>query len=358
MRETRLVIVVFVILALPSLAHAQSLDMVDVPNLNVQAPTQLKPKGVTVIQNKIEPVTQIRTYEDNVTRENMDKSRALFKRANSMFEKRELRQALELYKKAYSMWPHPRILFNMGVTLALMGRPLEAALMFKKVLEYGPDPVTPIRYKEARDKYLELMGTLAILEVKCSQEGAQVFVDGMNLGVCPFTKRITLTAGRHLVTAKKSGFVPFNRDIVLPASVIAGIDIHLSEVTKSLKLKKVERYPISWALTSAIGGIVLLAAGSGMVYYGRSEIDAILMDVNNFTSINGNKVSFQDDVYDEVREERAITMQKIGLAMLGVGTVALLTSGYFYLFRYKLVPVVVTPTSDMHGAALSFGFEY
>ncbi|MGM0597693.1 MAG: hypothetical protein ACQES9_11720, partial [Myxococcota bacterium] len=138
---------------------------------NIDLTKNIKAKGVKVISNKITPPIHSKNYEDTTPFEPSEQARAIFRKANKNFEDRELSEAVSNYKKAYKIWPHPRILFNLGVAYSMLSQTLAAANTFKKVLEYGPDPIGELRYKEARDKYLQLMGTLSVIKIKCKQSG-------------------------------------------------------------------------------------------------------------------------------------------------------------------------------------------
>jgi tetratricopeptide (TPR) repeat protein len=53
--------------------------------------------------------------------------------------------AIELYKKAYQLVPHPVLLFNIGQTNRLAGNLVQAELFYRRYLERDPDgPYAPI----------------------------------------------------------------------------------------------------------------------------------------------------------------------------------------------------------------------
>ena len=88
---------------------------------------------------KVEIPKQSRTYTEQTPKPDRERARKLFSAGNKAFEQRQVDRALHLYRKAYAIWPHPRILFNQAVSLGFLGRPLESARTFRKVLEYDPD---------------------------------------------------------------------------------------------------------------------------------------------------------------------------------------------------------------------------
>ncbi len=309
-------------------------EKVELPDTKAKTNAQ----GVTVVTQSIVLPTQTQNFEDVTPKAEAEKARALFTEANAKFEDRQLPEALELYQKAYAMWPHPRITFNMGVTLAMMSRPLEAANMFKIVLEFGPDPVEMHRYKEAQEKYLELMGSLSVLNVKCTQEGTKVYVDGGLLAMCPFQKNVTLTGGRHLITANQDGYIPLSEDIFLPPGVVAEKSISLNKFEQGIRYKTVERYSVKWPIISAVAAAVLMGSGGYMIYSGRSQIDELQSEINDIVALQGTR-PFD---FDMSREDKPVMLQNIGSGLISVGVTSLVTAAVLYFYQKKTVPVTVS----------------
>ena len=153
---------------------------------------------------------QDKDYSEATSPEKQEEARKLFKLANQRFEQRRHDDALRIYRKAFKLWAHPRILFNIAVCLGFLSRPLESAETFQEVLRYGPDPITPQRYKQASERYTELMGQLAELNISCEEQGAKVFVNGKPIGIAPITKKVTLGPGSHMVSANLKGKIPYS----------------------------------------------------------------------------------------------------------------------------------------------------
>ena len=108
---------------------------------------------------------QTRTYKEVTPQAKRDQARKLFAEANRRFEQRQVDEAVNLYRRAYALWPHPRILYNIATSMGYLNQPLESARLLKKVLEYGPGPIGKDRYRQTMDRYMQLMGQLAVLRV-------------------------------------------------------------------------------------------------------------------------------------------------------------------------------------------------
>ena len=114
---------------------------------------------------KIELPAQDLTYSESTSKAQREQGRRLFKKGNQAFEQRAVDNAYKYYMASYKLWPHPRVLFNIAVSLGFLSRPLESARTFRKVLRYGPEPITKHRFKQASERYIELMGQLTNLIV-------------------------------------------------------------------------------------------------------------------------------------------------------------------------------------------------
>lgn len=343
MHSKHLFVWIFALSLLPGgLVFAQ--EKIEIPDTQRQVNAQ----GVTVVTQNIVLPTQTQVYEEVTPKEKAEQARTLFHEANAKFEDRQLAEALELYQKAYALWPHPRIVFNMGVTLAMMSRPLEAANMFRIVLEYGPEPVEMHRYKEAQEKYLELMGTLSVLNVKCEQPGVKIYVDGSLAAECPAQKSVTLTGGRHLVTANLKGYMPLSEDIFLPPGVVAEKNVQLKKFQQGIHYKTVERYSIRWPIIAAAVAVATMGSGGYLIYSGRQEIEDLQKEIDDIVAVSGNK-PFE---FDLSRQDAPVMKQNVGSGLVGIGVTSLVTATVLYFMQKKTVPVTVSLTGEDEQKAL------
>ncbi len=280
---------------------------------------------------------QTKVYVERTPPENQETARKIFHRANEMFEKQRVDEALRLYRKAYKLWPHPRILFNIAVSLGMLAQPLESAQAFRKVLEYGPDPITPERYKQAQERYKELVGQLAQIRVVCPEPGARVFVDGQFVGKGPLDNVVTIGPGMHLVSASKKGKVPFTKQVSLNPGYRATIKIKLQAFDVMVQWRSVPRY--HWGLPAGMTAltVALAASGLGLLLKGRSDIDDIMASIDEQQRLSGPSIPF---TYDVGKEDRAITMQIAGQVLLGLAGATAVASTVLWIVRKKKVRYV------------------
>jgi tetratricopeptide (TPR) repeat protein len=302
-----------------------------------KAPRQADVKKIEVEKKERAPVVlpqQTRTYREKTPPDKQEKARKLFRLANQRFEQRRHDEALKLYRQAYGQWPHPRILFNIAVCLGFLSQPLESAETFKQVLHYGPEPINPERYKQASERYTELMGQLAQLVVVCDEPDTKVFVDGKPIGMAPLSKKVTLGPGTHMVTANREGKVPYSAQVRLEPGSHSKIDISLQAFTEMVK--EVDRYHWSVPTSVTAATAAFLGVGLGLLFQGRSDVDDLQADINQKIREQGTGLTFE---YDTGLENRAVNMQIAGQALLGVAAAAGVAATVLWLVRKKQVNV-------------------
>lgn len=298
---------------------------------------------------KVELPKQTRTYEEKTEKAQRERARKIFKAGNKAFEQRQVDRALKHYQQAYALWPHPRVLFNMAVSLGFLGRPLASAKTFKRVLEYGPEPISKLRYKQAAERYLELMGQLANIVIQCSDAGAKLYVNGEPIGEAPLNKKITVGPGTHMITANLQGKVPYSAQVRLAPGQLKRVNVNLQEFSDMVRYRMVNRY--HWAVPASVtaAAVALAAGGMGILFSGRNTVDDIQGQVNQTIQQQGTSVPF---TYNTGREDNAIGLQKGGWGLIGVASVAAGTAIVLWILRKKRVKY--TAGASDGGVKISF----
>lgn len=297
------------------------------------------------------------TYEEQTPEKDQVRANQLFQKGNRRFEKRQLDDAIRLYRKAYEIWPHPIILFNMAINLGFLSNPLGAAKMFRKVLSYRKGPIHEDRYREAAENFRTLMRQLSTLRVVCKEPGAKVFVDGNLFGRAPLDRTVTLTPGRHLVSAKREGMVPYSAELTLKAGHHGRLEVQLKAFQDVVKERVVKRY--HWWIPAAVtaGAVVAVGIGGGLWSSGVSEIDTLKMGMmSDFTA--DDNVDQQPVGLDTSRESRAKAWQITGQVFVGVAVAATAAAITLWILRKKREKYTVegAPTVGGAGAGASWRF--
>lgn len=306
----------------------------------------LRPKVVKKQKRTmVELPKKIRDYEEKTPTARREEARKLFHRANKRFEQRRVDDAIRLYRRAYKLWPHPRILFNIAVSLGFLSQPQESAWTFKQVLEYGPEPITPERYKQAQERYIELMGQLAILQITCEDPGAKIYVDGREVGTAPVNTKVTLGPGTHMISANLKGKVPFTAQVRLEPGGRKAIKVSLQAFQDVVRYRMVARY--HWYVPTIVttAAAVAAAVGTSILMIGRDDVGNLQQDVNGIIRDRVN--DYDTFTYDVRREDKDIQLQKGGWALLGTAGAAAVAAVVLWIVRKKRVRYTLTETKTV-----------
>ncbi len=289
----------------------------------------------------VELPSQDLTYTEQTAQSQRNQGRRLFKKGNQAFEQRAVDNAYKYYMAAYKLWPHPRVLFNIAVSLGFLSRPLESARKFRKVLRYGPDPITKHRYKQASERYIELMGQLTNLIVTCSDSGAKLFIDGKPIGTSPMKKKITLGPGTHMVTGSLPGKVPYSAQVRLEPGELKSINVSMEAFSDRVRWRSVPRYHWYVPTLVTVAAALLAGGGAAMLGWGRNDIDKLQQDVTDIVTDPLRDPPDGTFRYDTNRENTAVSLQKGGFAVLGLAGTATVAAIVLWALRKKKVRYTV-----------------
>jgi hypothetical protein len=144
------------------------------------------------------------------------KAQSLLGEGATLYERGDYYGALGKFNAAYDVYPSSKILFNIGQTKRLLGRPLDALEAYQRFL----DEATNASKEERTDAQAwldRLKSTLGQINVLCQIDGAEIAVDGKTIGKSPVVRPVWSTPGRHQVTAVKSGECPMVDYAEVPA---------------------------------------------------------------------------------------------------------------------------------------------
>jgi hypothetical protein len=112
-------------------------------------------------------------------------------------------QALANFLEAYSKFPSPKILLNIGSTLRDMGRLADAANTYQR---YLADPATgPERIEEVKQLLVDLDQQLTLLTIRVTPRGSEVSIDGGPWLPVGSTLQTRVRPGIHLVRVRHAG---------------------------------------------------------------------------------------------------------------------------------------------------------
>lgn len=138
------------------------------------------------------------------TAEERAEARALSKEGATLFKAGNYAAAVEKFEAANALVPHPVLDINIGRCYEKLDDPTQALAYCKAALN---SPGSPDKIKEAARECVEratsVIGTRPGLEVFSKPKGAQVIVDGLEMGRTPWKGEVD--AGRRQVDLKLDG---------------------------------------------------------------------------------------------------------------------------------------------------------
>jgi len=293
------------------------------------------------------------------------KAQSLLREGARLYEKGALLPALEKFNEAYTEFPSPKLLFNIGQTSRDLGRFVDAMVAFERFLDEDPE-APPDMIDEAKKSIAELQSKLGKLRIQCSKAGAEVSVDGKPVGVSPITQPIWAAQGNHQVTARLPDTIPAVEDVEVNPGWVHTVVMTLQPLVEAPPIVVVPK-PEEKARPSAAAEIqrhrssskkavrdepsggrrwTWVAAGSA-VAFGGAAIGLGLATRSKFNSLNGSCGSdsveagqtyqgCSDAQVDSVVLRRNLTNISLGLA-------AAATTAAVVLFFYEGRSVGVSP---------------
>jgi tetratricopeptide (TPR) repeat protein len=157
------------------------------------------------------------------------RAQALLSEGTSAYGRGDYAAALEKFTAAYQIFPSPKLWFNIGQANRDLGRPVEAVAAFDRFLREAGD-APPETLAEARRSAAELKTKLGQIQVICATDGAEVTVDGKQVGSTPLGEMVWTTPGRHQVAVQREGFSPAIEDVAVLAGKASAVNIELRPI--------------------------------------------------------------------------------------------------------------------------------
>jgi hypothetical protein len=155
-----------------------------------------------------------------------NQAQSLLTQGSALYERGDYAGALEKFTAAYTAYPSPKLMFNIGQANRDLGRPVEALAAFEKFLADAPD-AAPDAVASAHKSTADLREKLGRIHIECERMGAEVNVDGQSVGTTPLLMPIWATPGRHQVTARHPSASPTLENVEVQAGSIQMVTLHL-----------------------------------------------------------------------------------------------------------------------------------
>jgi len=190
-----------------------------------------------------------------------------FAEGTALFKQWHFDKAEEKFREALAYWEHPIIHLYLSRALEKQGRLVEAHASLQQALRSGAEALPPEDAQVAEELQKSLESRLAQIGVSCDVPGAEVSLDGEPLFTAPGRQRRMMSAGQHVLIARKPGYFP----VTEPVSLIPGKQTHIV-LHMTADVIHVERRWQAWQPWAVAGtGLAMSLAGGWFRWQAASD---------------------------------------------------------------------------------------
>jgi len=129
----------------------------------------------------------------------------------------EFTRALAAYQKAYDLVPNVQIYYAIAGAEARLGRWLDAAVHYRKVLTEGGAELSPELKDAASQKLDDAKQHIGVVTLTVTPDGATVTIDGKEVGKTPLPQSVFLAPGDYTFGFTADGYTPMEHKITVEA---------------------------------------------------------------------------------------------------------------------------------------------
>ena len=174
-----------------------------------------------------------------------------FQRATELFEENNLAGALAEFRRAYSIAPTYKILYNIGQLCYLLQDFPCAFDSLTRYLGQGGNEVSGPRREEVQRDLARLQPRVAKLRILADQPGAEVTVDNVSVGRTPLSDPVLVVAGRPQIRVTLAGHVPVTRVVEVAGMDTATVEVQLALADPTAPPTRAEPVVVAAAPTAA-----------------------------------------------------------------------------------------------------------
>lgn len=137
-------------------------------------------------------------------------ARRHFTRGVELYKEGDYRGTLIELRRAESLAPNYRVLFNIGQTLMVLQQYAEAREAFREYLEKGGVAIPAQRRGAVEEELKRLDARIGQIDVRVNVAGAEITIDDEVVGAAPLAVR-EVSAGRRKITVSAPGHHPITR---------------------------------------------------------------------------------------------------------------------------------------------------
>jgi hypothetical protein len=298
--------------------------------------------------------------------QNKVQARALLDQGTKLYEHGDVAGALEKFLAAYAAFPSPKLMFNIGQANRDLHRHLEALEAFEKFLADAPDAL-PEMTTDARKSVSQLQKKLGQIQIDCMTSGAEVSVDGKNVGRTPLPALIWATPGHRQVTARHASVAPAVEEVDVKAGAVSNVTLRLAVTVAAAPVPAPEAAPAFDLRAISMPGVRnegwwlgrkwTWVAGGSTVLLAVGAITVGLAMHSKFNSLNSScgRASPTQPQCSQSDVDSVSSLKTTANVFWGLTAAAAVTTGVLFYFEGR--PVAVAPMAgEVTGALAKVGF--
>ncbi|MBX3188180.1 MAG: hypothetical protein KF819_14255 [Labilithrix sp.] len=197
-----------------------------------------------------------------------EKSRAAFRKGVVQLRAQDWAAARASFESAWSLYPHPSILLNLGIARLRTDDPVRAEQDLVRFLSEDPG-AAPEELSGAREALAEARARIGTIRVTVTPASARITIDGKPVEALrrggasgeAAVAELRVKAGRHVITSDAPGHEAAKREIDLAGKAESAVAIALTALeTPDVERGSSARPIVGWSLAGTAGA-ALLAGG-------------------------------------------------------------------------------------------------
>lgn len=294
---------------------------------------------------------------EEVAPDSQQKAEALFAEGSTLFEQWQFVHAEQKYREALTHWEHPVIYLYLSRTLEKQGHLEGAYEALQQALRREPDLLSAEDAQVGEELRTGLESRLAQIEVHCTEDGAEVSLDGVPWFIAPGPQRKMLRPGQHVIIARQAGYFSVTEVATLLPGKQTRVEIHMS-----VDEIRVERRWRPWTPWMVVGGGMVSSMVGGLLM--RQAMNDYAAFEKALTACEGQFTCHQVSIR---RHESGAWKDRVATGMLIAGSAAaviglagvLLNQPHSYRSEPRNgVKLDFTPLVSGDGASVAARFEF
>jgi len=261
---------------------------------------------------------QVSTFEE-LSADQKQKLAALIDAAKKEYDVGNFESSLESFQRGYDIYPHPDILYRMGLCYERLGEDAAAVRLYREFLEKVPNAPERPRI-EKTITIIESRISRSEIRISTDPEGAVVYIDDKANGVAAYTPTsLPVSPGNYRIIVEKEGFEPLEELVSVESGQTLQLRYQLNP--GKLEAKKPDASAPSNPNTPKVVALVAVGAASGIAsaifFNGYSKASSDLEILDRKKAADQNSVSRQE--YDDTQSSM-YTNLSLGIVTAGVAT--------------------------------------